>query len=213
MINVSRAPLSALYLFPRLPEIGTFPSDPPFDESKPLKFWRDPSPVTFAAGVAGLGDVAKYKSYGIVNGKIQAYDFILPLEFARSVNIPPHNWTGGGKKYKEVPFPCRNLEVGETLVITGLGGSDDANNIAVQNDALWKEALGNTAGGVTSSVGFTNDDRQILKIMADTVISLVNRPTESRDYSPQLDRIENMLSQILIKLSISQSATQPLIFR
>ena len=167
MINVSVAPLSAIYLFS---ELAYDPSST-YNPLKPIKRWNDINAESKANPdvIDSQGNLlVTYQTYLIdkVSSTVKLRNFSFTVEEAKSFNIPnPKDTFVGPTKLKETPFPCRLLEQGEEAVI--FPGTEV---IQIRNIELW-----NKQQQQDSRSGFLLQDRQKLEAITNQLATLEDR--------------------------------------
>lgn len=137
---------------------------PPFDPSKPIKNWADPSPVDDGGGTAIYGTTI-VKMNTPLDGTVTQHpvSLVLTLADARAVNlmsIKDANAGGAyaGKSFASLPVPQRPLAVGESFHVYVLGPGIPA--LFVVNDALNAQQ---TQQQQAAAGGFTVQDRADLQ--------------------------------------------------
>jgi hypothetical protein len=154
--------IDKLYLFPFYGtregyQLATGEEPPPFDPTKPPKFWFDPKAVQPGRRNIVYDAVLALDEFGRPvldeHGKVMLEAMVLTVQHAATVNIPymkSANEPGSGQI--PVPVPLRAPEEDEELFI------DKANNVSIRNKRLWAE---NGEKNV-----FTAADRELLRAIA-----------------------------------------------
>ena len=131
---------------------------PPFDASKPIKSWFDPSASASTRRKLIYDNVIALADNGMPLASPEGAPMMEPLmidrDFAAVVNSPVKDFTGKIQEQPvssvEIPVPLRALEPGEVLSF-GFGGA-----VVVRNQRVSEEA----------AVGFMYGDRELLRAIA-----------------------------------------------
>ena len=156
--------IDSLYLFPVYQtrdqyKAATGQEPPTFDPTKPEKGWADPNPPTAGKFVAIYQRVVAFDANGTnacvgPDGKPYFEPLVIPIEWAKSVNIPPKlaaNEPGTGVAV--IQCPCRALDSDEELALGAFGLP------VVRNKALWEQST-------STPTSFLESDRRLLKAIA-----------------------------------------------
>lgn len=154
--------LDSLYLFRQFQtreeyEQATGKPCPPWTTTKPPKSWFDPSAASNSRRNIVYENVVAYAANGSPlkgpDGNPVLESMVLSRDEAATVNIPPKGPGVSnipGADVPPVPVPIRALEKNEELYF-GMGGGVFVRNLDYQGKV---------------EVGFTNDDRALLKAIA-----------------------------------------------
>ncbi|MBS1825263.1 MAG: hypothetical protein JST93_08070 [Acidobacteria bacterium] len=155
--------LANLYLFPVYQtreeyRQKTGQEAPPFDPTKPVKSWCDPSALASSRrkliydNVVALADSGR--PLAGPDGQPMLEPLMIDRDFAAVVNIPVKDFTGQFPETPtigvEIPVPMRALEAGEELFF-GFGGV-----VMVRNREAFEKV----------EVGFLHEDRLLLRAIA-----------------------------------------------
>ncbi|MBY0508180.1 MAG: hypothetical protein K2X03_29975 [Bryobacteraceae bacterium] len=156
-------PFDTLFLFPYYStreefEKATGRPAPPWDETKPPKYWFDPKALQAPRKVVVYDTVLAISENGTLlrdesNTRPQLDLLVLPREQAAAVNIPPKGVGAGnvpGSEKPEVQMPLRALLDYEELFLR-FGGT-----VVVRDKQYYAQ----------TQVGFTADDRTLLQAIA-----------------------------------------------
>ena len=162
MISKPYEPLSVLFLFPVFStrkeyEERTGKTCPPFDPSRPPKYWEDLS-------VPDNKRVVLYERTLAVDeynnpltddhGKPFFEPMVLPRQHAMTVNIPPKEAANEHKYTYEVAVPCRALEGDEELAFQP--------GVPFRIPVVFRPSLTN----VDEPMTWTRGDRELLRKIA-----------------------------------------------
>lgn len=144
---------------------------PPFDVTRKIKLWQDPS-----AGSDGLPEVIynnavmtkKDGTFVLKNNKPVIKPIVLPVDEAKSVNLPPEDEKGNTGEIESwmppIQNPFRDLVEGEEIVVAGPDmGLLSGKFLVIRNTKLWAEEQ---AAALEESGKFTVADRQLLTAIA-----------------------------------------------
>lgn len=143
---------------------------PPFDAGRRIKRWFDPK-----AGADGLPEVIYQNNimirtdgtFALKNGTPVTRPLVLPVEEARTVNLPPEDPSGNTSiqpGWAEIPCPFRDLTEDEILVVAGAeAGFLSGKLIMIRNVKLFEEERARQAD---ESGKFTTSDRALLTAIA-----------------------------------------------
>jgi hypothetical protein len=144
---------------------------PGFDAGRKIKRWFDPN-----AGADGLPEVIYQNNimirpdgtFVLKNGSPVTRPLVLPVEEARTVNLPPEDPSGNTSiqpGWAEIPCPFRELAEDEILVVAGAeAGFLSGKLIMIRNVKLFEEERARQAD---ESGKFTAADRAILRAIAE----------------------------------------------
>ncbi|MBA3973599.1 MAG: hypothetical protein C0504_05180 [Candidatus Solibacter sp.] len=144
---------------------------PPYDPARKIKRWFDSN-----AGADGLPEVIYQNNimsrpdgtFVLKNGAPVVRPLVLPVEEARTVNLPPEDPSGNTAiqpGWTEIPCPFRDLTQDEILVVAGAeAGFLSGKVIMIRNAKLFEVEQARLAD---ESGKFTAADRAILKAIAD----------------------------------------------
>jgi hypothetical protein len=127
---------------------------PPFDATRPPKYWFDPAADSSPVRTIVYQNVLAYAENGGLlldaDGKPQVEATVMLKKDAANVNIPPSGPAVPGATVPPVPVPLRALDAAEELFL-GFGGV-----VAVRNKTF-----------VTATQdGFTVQDRKLIQAIA-----------------------------------------------
>lgn len=151
--------LDKLYLFPVYQTREHFANltgqeAPPFDSTRPPKYWFDPdAEKSLFRNVVYQTTLAYTEAGGLLlteDGRPQLQSMLLLKKEAATVNIPPNMTNYPGADVPSVPVPLRELAPEEELVL-GFGGV-----ITVRNKKFAE----------SQTEGFTVEDRELLRAIA-----------------------------------------------
>lgn len=155
--------LANLYLFPVYQTREEYRQKtgmeaPPFDPTKPVKSWFDPTAASSTRRKLVYDNVVAIADNGLPLADTSGHPMLEPLmidrEFAAVVNIPVKDFTGQIQEAHpvgvEIPVPLRALDPGEELFF-GFGGV-----VMVRNPKEFEKL----------EVGFLHEDRLLLRAIA-----------------------------------------------
>jgi hypothetical protein len=130
---------------------------PPFDPTKPPKYWFDPAALSTGRRNVVYDNVIALDMNGhplrSPEGKPVLEPIMLPSAQAAAVNIPEHKGTNEpGTDQLPIPMPINEPPEGDELFFDIMG------NVSVRNIKLWQDAANRGA--------FSQTDRELLRAIA-----------------------------------------------